>query len=181
MARWTSSQERQAKSQLAQVMLGAMLYSDSSRLPQFIQDKRSKILDRVSAGNERSLNGEQSRKPRSREEEADQMRFIVWLAERSIRHHASPNGARRSMQQGAKLKRMGMSAGFPDVEIPYPRGKYHGLYIELKRESGGVISPAQREWLNHLRAEGYAAMVAKGYAEAVDITERYFALGKFCV
>lgn len=181
MARWTSSQERQAKSQLAQVMLGAMLYSDSSRLPQFIQDKRSKILNRVYAGNERSLNGEKLRKPHGREEEADQMRFIVWLTEQGIRHHASPNAARRSMREGAKLKRMGMSPGFPDVEIPYARGKWHGLYIELKRESGGIVSTAQREWLNHLKAEGYAAMVAKGYAEAVDITERYFELGKLQV
>ena len=43
-----------------------------------------------------------------------------------------PNEGKRSPQQGAKLKRMGMQKGFPDLVVPLPRGNYHGLYIEMK-------------------------------------------------
>lgn len=78
---------------------------------------------------------------------------------------------------------MGVSAGFPDIEIPYPVGyhrpnqtSYHGLYIELKRVSKGKVTSAQSDWINFLREKGYCAEIARGFEEAKEIVLHYFSL-----
>ena len=45
-----------------------------------------------------------------------------------------PNEGKRSYQYAARLKRIGMQKGFPDLLFPYPRKNAHGLYIEMKRK-----------------------------------------------
>ena len=57
--------------------------------------------------------------------------------------------------------------------MPVPRGNYHGLYIELKRTKGGVISDAQKEWIEMLNGRGYLAVVAKGATEAIKVISDY--------
>lgn len=69
---------------------------------------------------------------------------------------------------------MGVSAGYPDVTIPYVFNGRPGLYIEFKRPDGGVVSPEQREWLNFLNEQGYDAKVAYGCEEAKAIFADYF-------
>ena len=44
-----------------------------------------------------------------------------------------PNEGKRSKSNGAELVRQGLKKGVPDICLPVPRGKYHGLYIEMKR------------------------------------------------
>lgn len=85
-----------------------------------------------------------------------------------------PNEAKRSERNGYILKRMGLSAGVPDMFICVPSGCYHGLFIELKREKGGKVSDAQREWLDALGKQGYRAIVCKGFDEAKAEIDRYF-------
>lgn len=68
---------------------------------------------------------------------------------------------------------MGVSPGFPDVEVPFPSGPYHGFYLEMKRQKGGKVSPAQVEWLNYLRGKGYFAESAKGFEEAKQMFLHY--------
>lgn len=46
--------------------------------------------------------------------------------------YAVPNGGRRDKAEAAHLKRQGVRAGVPDLCLAVPKGKYHGLYIELK-------------------------------------------------
>jgi hypothetical protein len=53
------------------------------------------------------------------------------------------------------------------------RGAYHGLYIELKRRHGGKVTPEQREWIDDLSKQGYAAIVCHGFDEAVSVIEEY--------
>jgi hypothetical protein len=102
--------------------------------------------------------------------------FVVhaWLAKHGIRHNHSPNGGKRHGREGAKLKRLGMSAGFPDFEIPYARKGYHGLYIELKRLSGGRLEVEQEEWRDFLLGEGFAWHLARGAQECIRIVCEYF-------
>ena len=52
------------------------------------------------------------------------------------------------------------------------RGKYHGLYIEMK---AGKNKPSkeQKEWINSLQEEGYAACVCYGWLEAREVIEKY--------
>ena len=46
--------------------------------------------------------------------------------------------------------------------------------IELKKDSGGRVSPSQKEWQHALEMRGYKANVAKGYDEAVAVLVSYF-------
>lgn len=106
----------------------------------------------------------------------EQILLAVWLAKKGIRFTASANGGKRNYYEAIKFKRMGVSAGFPDIEIPFPSGQYHGLYIELKRKKGGKVSPEQAEWLQYLREKGYYAEVAHGFEEAKGIVIHYLSL-----
>jgi hypothetical protein len=80
------------------------------------------------------------------------------------------------MLEAINLKRMGVSAGFPDIEIPLPCGHYHGFYIEMKRQKGGRLTPEQAEWLSYLKGQGYFAEMAKGFEEAKKMFLDYIAL-----
>ena len=90
---------------------------------------------------------------------------------------AVPNGEKRNPITGAKLKAQGVKPGFPDLFLPVPRGIYCGLAIEMKRCTGGRLSPEQRDWLERLQAQGYAAVVCNGADEAIAVIENYLASG----
>lgn len=83
-----------------------------------------------------------------------------------------PNGGRRDAVTGARLKAEGVRAGVPDLCLPYPSGRWHGLYIELKAP-GGSASPEQRRWLEALRACGYRAELCVGWQAAADVLTDY--------
>ncbi len=76
----------------------------------------------------------------------------------------------------AKLKKAGSKNGVPDVFVGVARGKYHGLFIELKIVAGGVVSEEQKQMLNLLTDQGYACFVAKGADAAFAAVERYLKL-----
>ena len=109
-------------------------------------------------------------------EQEEQIKFSSWLTKEGIRHTASANGEKRNLMIALKLKRMGVSPGFPDICIPIPSGCYHGLYIELKRQKGGKLSTEQINWLEFLRERGYYADVAFGFEEAKKIVLYYLGL-----
>lgn len=109
-------------------------------------------------------------------EDQDQIRLATWLALQGIKFTASANGGSRNYIEAAKLKRMGVSAGFPDIFIPLPSGGYHGLFIELKRAKGGKVSPHQMLWLQYLRDKHYYADIAYGFDEAKEIVINYLRL-----
>lgn len=111
-------------------------------------------------------------------EDREQMLFVTWLNKKGIRVAASANGGYRNFLEALKFKRMGVSAGFPDLFIPLISGEYHGLFIEMKRSKGGVISENQKEWLAYLKSQNYYADVAYGFDDAVKITEQYLSLCK---
>ena len=90
--------------------------------------------------------------------------------------NASQNGMRASsIHQARQAKACGMKKGFPDISFPVPANGYHGMYIELKRQ-GGVpsdVSKEQRVWLALLDSQGYLAVVAYGWDDAVKQIEKY--------
>lgn len=103
----------------------------------------------------------------------EQVKFSVWLTLKGVKHSASANGGSRHLLEAIHLKKMGVSKGFPDIEIPLPTKRYHGLYIEMKRLKGGKVTPEQKEWINYLNDKGYFATVARGFDEAKAIFEQY--------
>lgn len=102
---------------------------------------------------------------------AAQMARIRW-PELDLLFHC-PNGGKRSAIAAARFKAEGVKAGVPDIVLPVPRCGYHGLFIELKRQSGGKVSVYQKAYLDALRAQGYCAEVCKGFHAAADLIERY--------
>jgi len=80
---------------------------------------------------------------------------------------AIPNGGSRKggAVEGYHMKQQGVRAGVPDLFLPYPSGRYHGLFIEMKAE-GGKLQPIQREWLDALNAAEFFATVAFGFEQA---------------
>lgn len=114
-----------------------------------------------------------TRKPCSDTESTEHIRLACWLKKNNILFYHPANGGTRIKQEAYKLKLMGVSAGVPDLCLPIARFPYHGLYIELKRKEGGVVSVAQEWWLKSLLNEGYKAVVAKGFEEGKNLIENY--------
>ena len=82
--------------------------------------------------------------------------------------YAVPNGEKRDIVTGARLKAQGVRRGVPDLQLDVPKfGKYlgkefHGLRLELKKPDGRV-SPEQSKVLNRLRRRGHCSVVAYSY------------------
>lgn len=70
-------------------------------------------------------------------------------------------------------KGLGVRSCVPDLLLAIPSGGYHGLWIELKRLHGGVVSPEQVEFIQFLKSMHYAAFVCKGHAAAERLIEIY--------
>jgi hypothetical protein len=87
--------------------------------------------------------------------------------------YAIPNGGMRNKVVAGKLKAEGVKAGVLDIFLPVARGEYHGLYIEMKKAIGGVVSAEQQWWINMLRAQGYCVVVCHGAGAAMVALERY--------
>ena len=96
-------------------------------------------------------------------EHLEQVRLVSWFRKTypSVRIFAIPNGGGRSMAQGASLKAEGVTAGVPDLYVPA-----WGLWVEMKRSTGGVISPAQRDWVAYLEGIGHQVIIGRGFEDA---------------
>lgn len=112
-------------------------------------------------------------------EEEEQIQLMRWAhimrrnhPELMMLHHI-PNGGSRGKVEAARFKAAGVKSGVPDLCLPVPRGKYHGLYIEMKRRKGGRVSEDQKAWIHALRKNGYRAEVCRGCTEAAQVIEAY--------
>lgn len=84
-----------------------------------------------------------------------------------------PNEGKRSKAAAGILKAMGLKRGVPDIVLPVPRGKYHGLYVELKRVDGGHATKEQLWWLEQLEWQGYAVTICRGWQAASKAIMNY--------
>jgi hypothetical protein len=91
--------------------------------------------------------------------------------------NGSLNGVRLTIGQAVKAKRAGMKKGFPDIFLPIPRGKYHGLFIELKKP-GSYPTPEQKLWVKALRGQNYFADILVGGSFTESVIVRYLELGQ---
>lgn len=87
-----------------------------------------------------------------------------------------PNGGLRSKTEAARMKAQGVKAGMPDICLPVAKGKYHALYIELKREKGGTVSANQKIKISQLIHAGNYVAVCKGWESAMTIIAEYLQL-----
>lgn len=91
--------------------------------------------------------------------------------------HHSPNGGRRDKFTAAQMVALGTSAGFPDLILPVRVGELSGLAIEMKSPDGkGRLTALQRDWLEHLEANGWRVLVCESADEASEEIARYLDL-----
>lgn len=90
--------------------------------------------------------------------------------------NASLNGVRLTIGQATLAKKSGMIKGYPDIFLPYRNKTYNGLFIELKRIKGGIVSPEQKDFISFLNSQGYLAVVCKGSQEAIEAIQTYLNL-----
>ena len=88
---------------------------------------------------------------------------------RIVHTHA---GTRVVCSGGARLKAMGMQTGFPDLFLAVPSRGMHGLFIEMKSETGR-LEPSQREMLALLSEQGYATAVCRSLDDFQRVTDSY--------
>ena len=105
-----------------------------------------------------------------RTEHEEQREFVQWFRREypGVRIFAVPNGEQRSPSVACRLKVEGVSRGVPDLFIPA-----WGLWIEMKRTKGGVVSVEQADWIEYLQGLGYAAVVCRGCDEAKAVAEKH--------
>lgn len=115
------------------------------------------------------------KKKRNHPERDEQIKFVTWLRKQGFRCHHSPNGGSRHLLEAMQLKRMGTSAGFPDVFVPLPTPKYHSFFVEMKPIKGGTLNENQVDWLSYLREKGFFAEEAHGFEEAKSLFLQYLA------
>lgn len=86
--------------------------------------------------------------------------------------YSVPNGGARSGSQAATMKAEGVKSGVSDICLPFARKGYHGFYIEMKTK-GGKESPMQKEFAEHLAAEGYLYRCCYDWVEATSSIDWY--------
>lgn len=93
-------------------------------------------------------------------------------------------GINQSMGNAIKCAKQRSQRGLPDMLIFEPKGPYHGLLIELKREGqspflkDGSLSTRkhiqeQGEAISQLKRKGYFACFCVGFDEAKDTIDKY--------
>lgn len=91
---------------------------------------------------------------------------------------AVPNGGDRAARTASLMMYEGQKKGTPDICIPDPRGKYHGMFLEVKTEKG-TASKDQKAKAELYRRRGYYVAIGKGFAQCHDEIAKYYNLPEF--
>lgn len=86
--------------------------------------------------------------------------------------HHSPNGGKRNAREAARFKRMGVRAGFPDLQLLIASQGYIGLFLELKAGKG-TQTDSQKQYQSTLQAQGYKYVVIRTIEEFQAEVESY--------
>jgi len=115
------------------------------------------------------------------EEQQTQIALVQYIHAQypGVRIGISPGGLIDNARKGSLAKKLGYEAGTPDLIIFKPTDGneiceiYFGLFIELKKESGGVVSEKQKEYQEYLNRNGYRAVVCEGFESAKKEIDNY--------
>lgn len=116
-----------------------------------------------------------------RSEDTEQINVIQWAGWNTNRYpelkwlHHCPNGGSRNRAEAVKLKQMGVKAGVSDLCLPYQKGIYCGLYIEMKYGNNRQ-QDTQKEFLADMAAAGHFVATCYSAEEAIKVIEEYVTL-----
>lgn len=114
-------------------------------------------------------------------EHAHQVALFMWASMNFLAYpmlrfmFAIPNGGLRNKATAGRLKAEGVKSGVPDVMLPYPHGKYAGLFIEMKKDKGR-ISENQSDWMRYLTAHNYSVVTCYSWTEVRDAILNYMSV-----
>lgn len=92
---------------------------------------------------------------------------------------AIPNGGKRDVITANILKSEGVRPGVPDLFLAKESYCHAGLFIEMKKAKGGVVSDKQRAFAEILENNtSYQHKVCRGFDEARLCVERYITTGE---
>lgn len=116
-----------------------------------------------------------------RSEDTEQINVVSWANWNANRYpelrwlfHV-PNGGSRNKQEAVKFKQMGVKAGVSDLCLPYPKGIYCGLFIEMKYGNNRQ-QDTQKEFLADMAAAGHFVATCYSAEEAIKVIEEYLNL-----
>jgi len=105
---------------------------------------------------------------------AELVKYIRYQYPTSLMVHV-PNEGRRTKAERYSAKVLGILSGVPDLLIFDPRGKYHGLAIELKIKPNKPTD-SQARVLKDLAARHWSTAVVYDLDEGIKIVDDYFKL-----
>lgn len=95
--------------------------------------------------------------------------YLRWALPVDALHWAVPNGGKRHRREAARMVRLGVRAGIPDLHLAY-KGR---LYcIELKTPAGR-LNEAQKQTIPKLVKCGVPVEVCTSLVEVVDALDRW--------
>lgn len=114
-------------------------------------------------------------------ETTEQILVIQWCKCNECQYPAlkwiyhNPNGGKREHNEAAVLKQMGVKAGVPDLNLPIARGRYIGLWIEMKFGDNRTTKE-QDKWIEAMKEQGHYVKVCYSAQEACQVIEKYLNL-----
>ncbi len=118
-------------------------------------------------------------------ENQEQRALVQWLSVHPVLKHLFlklNNEGKRTVVQGYGLKLMGLRPGASDllIYLPSPKGSYHGLFLEVKRNKRYTKSEmstntwkSQIEFLERVKSVGYAGDICYGFLDGKRVIEEY--------
>ena len=112
----------------------------------------------------------------------------IWLRIQypEILFHFDYAGLNHSKAQAGMMKAIQGERGFPDLCIFEPRGNFHGLFVEIKKDGeklfnkkGKYRTPhltTQADMIKRLIKKGYYSEFGIGFSNCKDIIENYLKL-----
>lgn len=120
------------------------------------------------------------------DEHAHQSALFAWASGCELKEqlrwlHAIPNGGDRDRRTAGQMVAEGVKSGVWDVFLPTPRGRYMGLYIEMKRpgrekEVNGGLSATQLAFGEMAHNNGYRCIVCYHWRQAAEKLNEYLTL-----
>lgn len=100
---------------------------------------------------------------------------------------SDPSGLRMSIGMATELKATRSKHAQLDIVVFEPKGKFHGLFLEVKKDRSEVFKKngefkqnkhvkEQAETIEHLKSKGYDVHYVFDFDEGIQIIETYLAL-----
>jgi len=106
-------------------------------------------------------------------EHKEQAELVKWARNCGFMLYRNHNGGERSGREAAQAIAQGELPGVPDLFLPIGRAGYHGLYVEMKREKEGALTPSQKLVIPKLEEQGYRVAVCHGVTEGKNAILEY--------